>query len=97
MSLLTAFQKQRVESHRQVFEIDHFGKVWDSASEAHKRLLLRAAFLDTQSETKFWKAYSEEERRTLHTFGLWLEEFADFQKAVKKRSKAFEQNINKAD
>lgn len=96
-SLLSVFQKQRVSEKRSAFRLDHFGAMWNKASEEHRRFLLRVAFLQESPEVKPWGAYTEEEQRALHTFGLWAEEFADFQKAVKSRSKQFEKRINQAD
>lgn len=97
MSLLAMFQKQNVKRKSEAFVCDHFGQMWECASEEHKRLLLRVAFLQDQAEPKHWGAYSKQEQRTLHQFGLWLEEFADFQRVVKKKSMAFEKRINAPD
>ena len=96
-SLLSVFQKQRVSEKRSAFRLDHFGAMWNKASEEHRRFLLRVAFLKEDAQPQSWGAYTEEEQRALHTFGLWAEEFADFQKAVKNKSKAFEKRLNQAD
>lgn len=96
-SLLTTFQKLRVAEKRKAFCIDHFGEMWDKSSDDHKRFLARAAFLQADPVIKNWHAYSQEDQSLLHSFGLWAEEFADFQKAIKNRSKAFEKRLNQAD
>ncbi|WP_346556649.1 hypothetical protein ABCW44_09380 [Mannheimia haemolytica] len=99
MSLVAMFQKQKVSNSKKAFRLgcDHFGLMWNQASEEHKRLLLRAAFLQENPEPKPWGAYSREEKSTLHSFGLWFEEFADFQRVMKNDSKLREKRINAPD
>lgn len=53
MSLVAMFQKQKVSNSKKAFSCDHFGLMWNQASEEHKRLLLRAAFLqENQSRNR---------------------------------------------
>lgn len=62
MSLVAMFQKQKVSNSKKAFSCDHFGLMWNQASEEHKRLLLRAAFLQENPEPKPWGAYSRQEK-----------------------------------
>ncbi|AGK02340.1 hypothetical protein MHH_c18920 [Mannheimia haemolytica M42548] len=48
-------------------------------------------------EPKPWGAYSPQEKRLLHSFSLWLEQIADFQRVMKRESKLREKHINAPD
>lgn len=97
MDFVATYQKIRINTNHKQFTCNHLGEIWGKENDDFKRFLLRVAFLQDNPEPKPWGAYSPQEKRLLHSFSLWLEQIADFQRVMKRESKLREKHINALD